>query len=115
MAECKPRVFVPQRDDNRDFSDAKRFGDLYFVLGKHSDVYPDTDAEQVTKLRETIIEKLVGVWREGDLILLSGDPAIIAFCVQVVTIQIEIMRIPGSSLRFLKYDRDNKGYYIVGG
>lgn len=73
-------VFVVQVDNNRDLSDAKKYGTLRSVFGKPRKPY--NTALMVNKARRVLQD-----WKPGDYLLMIGDPALCAVCMTVASEQ----------------------------
>jgi hypothetical protein len=89
-------VFVVQVDNNKDLSDAKRYGQLRGVFGKPRKPY-DTHG-MITKAR-----RILSDWQPGDHLLMIGDPALCAVCMAVVSEQEDVINL-------LSWDRDSFQY-----
>ena len=99
----KPRVFVIQDDGSRDFSDARRFGELVPLFER--DAYPD-DAEQRVEVMLQIVEaKMQDFNPIHDSILLTGDPLAIAI--------VAGWALANEVVFFLKWDKENRRYFRV--
>lgn len=70
-------VFVAQIDNNKDLSDAKRYGSLRAVFANPRKPY-DTDS-LLAKARNVL-----SLWVPGDYLLMLGDPALCSVCMAVV-------------------------------
>ena len=71
-------VYVVQVDNNKDLSDAKKYGALRAVFANPRKPY-DTDG-MVAKARHILKD-----WQEGDFLLMIGDPALCAICTAIVS------------------------------
>lgn len=71
-------VYVVQVDNNKDLSDAKRYGALRAVFANPRKPY-DT-ADLLGKAR-----RVLSNWESGDYLLMLGDPALCAVCMSVVS------------------------------
>lgn len=71
-------VYVVQVDNTKDLSDAKRYGQLRAVFGKPRKPY-DSDA-MLSKARRVLMN-----WKEGDHLLMVGDPTLCAVCMSIIT------------------------------
>jgi len=89
-------VFVVQVDNNKDLSDAKKYGQLRAVFGKPRKPY-DT-AGMITKARRVLAD-----WQYGDHLLMIGDPALCAVCMAVTSEQHDVVNL-------LSWDRDSFQY-----
>ena len=72
-----PTVYVVQVDNNKDLSDAKRFGSLRAVFGNPRKPY-DT-MSMINKARDVLDN-----WKDGDYLLMIGDPVLCAVCMSLV-------------------------------
>ena len=100
------RVFVIQDDGRRDFSKAKKFGELVPMIER--DVFPDDAEERQEVVYKIIRRKLDDFMPLYDSVLLTGDP------VALVTVGMELQRrFPDERIRILKYDRENRDYYDI--
>ena len=75
--EETPKVYVVQVDNNKDLSDAKRFGSLRAVFGNPRKPY-NTDS-MIDKARHILED-----WVDGDYLLMIGDPVLCAVCMSIV-------------------------------
>lgn len=98
-------VFIVQDDGRRDFSGAKRFGDLEPLIG--IDAYPDNAHERVPVMTKIMRAKLKDFRPLHDFLLLTGDPIAISLATAVIT------ESGTASYCCLKWDRENKGYFSV--
>lgn len=89
-------VFVVQVDNNKDLSDAKRYGALRGVFGKPRKPY-NTD-KMINKARRVLAD-----WQPGDYLLMIGDPALCAVCMSVVSENHGLINL-------LSWDRDMFSY-----
>lgn len=71
-------VYVVQVDNNKDLSDAKKYGALRAVFANPRKPY-DTDA-MISKARHILKD-----WQAGDYLLMIGDPALCAICTALVS------------------------------
>lgn len=71
-------VYVVQVDNNKDLSDAKRFGQLRAVFGNPRKPY-DTGS-MVNTARRVLSE-----WRPGDHLLMIGDPVLCSVCMSIIS------------------------------
>jgi len=84
-------VFVVSVDDNKDLSDAKRFGKLRGVFaGTRKNYSTDRMIEQA----RTVLAE----WQPGDHLLMIGDPTLGAVCMTVLDETVGIITV-------LKWDR----------
>jgi hypothetical protein len=70
-------VFVVSVDDNKDLSDAKRFGKLRGVFTGPRKPY--NTAKLIAQAR-TILDE----WQPGDHLLMIGDPTLGAVCMSII-------------------------------
>ena len=89
-------VFVVQADTSKDFSDAKRYGQLHAVFGRPRKPY-DTTA-LVARARHVLND-----WKPGDHLLMIGDPTLCAVCMTVITEERD-------NLSVLSWDRETFQY-----
>lgn len=89
-------VYVVQVDNNKDLSDAKRYGQLRAVFGKPRKPY-DT-ASMVARAR-----RILNDWVPGDHLLMIGDPTLCAVCMTVASEKQDIINV-------LSWDRDTFQY-----
>lgn len=89
-------VFVVQVDNNKDLSDARRYGQLKGVFGKPRKPY-DKPA-MISKARRILED-----WRPGDYLLMIGDPTLCAVCMTIIGEQEDIINV-------LSWDRDSFQY-----
>ena len=71
-------VFVVQIDNNKDLSDAKRYGSLRAIFGNPKKPY--NTQNMVSKARKVLKD-----WRNGDYLLMIGDPALCAVAMAIIT------------------------------
>ena len=71
-------VFVVQVDNNKDLSDAKRYGALRAVFGNPKKPY--NTPNMVSKARRVLKD-----WRAGDYLLMIGDPTLCGVCMSIIT------------------------------
>tara|TARA_R110000803_G_scaffold25090_5_gene60015 strand:- start:6588 stop:6947 length:360 start_codon:yes stop_codon:yes gene_type:complete len=76
MQPNEKTVYVVQADSKKDLSDAKRYGNLLAVFGNPRKPY-NTD-EMISKARRMLSE-----WKEGDYLLMLGDPTLCGVCMSV--------------------------------
>ena len=95
VAEQGTRVFVVYRDSRKDMSAAEKFGQLRDMFSG--------------KVRYDLIvgqaRKMLHDYRDGDYILMVGDPAL---CSVVCAVALEFSE--EESLRLLRWDRDEVDY-----
>jgi len=84
-------VFVVSVDDNKDLSDAKRFGKLRGVFAGTRKNY-NTD-RMIEQARTVLAE-----WQLGDYLLMIGDPTLGAVCMTVLAETV-------GTITVLKWDR----------
>lgn len=100
------KVFIIQDNGTKDFSAAKRFGELKGLIER--DVFPDDADERVSAIHAIVRKKLKEFDPLYDFVLLTGDP------VALVIVGAELQRMyPDQVIAFLKYDRDERQYYQV--
>lgn len=71
-------VYVVQVDNNKDLSDAKRFGQLRAVFGSPRKPYN-------TQIMIHNARKILQHWQEGDYLLMLGDPALCGICTALIS------------------------------
>lgn len=98
-------VYVIQRDRTKDFSDAKNYGELKYILGRS--FFPDTAALDVEVARQMLNSQLSNFNPREDFILLNGDPAATLLVAGILA------RDKRGPVKFLKWDRETRSYYIV--
>lgn len=89
-------VYVVQADNSKDFSDARRFGNLKAVFGRPRKPYD-------TKYLITKARRVFKDWKDGDYLLMIGDPTLCAVCMSIVSEEFEIVNV-------LSWDRDSFKY-----
>ena len=89
-------VYVVQVDNNKDLSDAKKYGALRAVFGNPRKPY-DT-ASMLAKARRVLSE-----WQPGDHLLMIGDPTLCGVCLAVASEQ-------GDIINVLSWDRNSFSY-----
>lgn len=89
-------VYVVQIDNNKDLSDAKKYGQLRAVFGNPRKPY-DTDL-MVSKAR-----RVLSNWEPGDHLLMVGDPTLCAVCLTLVTDFTDVVNV-------LSWDRNTFQY-----
>ena len=89
-------VFVVQADTSKDFSDARRYGNLRAVFGRPRKPY-DTVA-LVARARRVLND-----WKPGDHLLMIGDPTLCAVCMTLITEEHD-------NLSVLSWDRETFQY-----
>ena len=87
-------VFVVQVDNNKDLSDARRFGELRAVFGSPRKPY---DTEHLLRAGRRVL----AAYEPGDHLLMIGDPALCAISAAVER---------GSVLNLLSWDRNSFRY-----
>lgn len=100
------QVYIVQDNGSRDFSKAEKFGNLVPMIER--DIFPDDTDERTQAIYNIIRKKLVDFRPLYDSVLLTGDP--VALVVTGMELQ---RRFPDDMIRLLKYDRENKEYYLV--
>lgn len=70
-------VFVVQIDNTKDLSDAKQYGQLQAVFTKPRKPY---DTQDLIARARRVFE----TWKEGDYILMIGDPTLCGVCMNVL-------------------------------
>lgn len=98
------RVFVIQDNGTKDFRKARRYGALVPVLW--GDAFPDNSKERVIEMQAIIRAKLRDMDPLVDCVLLTGDPVAIALTALVISER-------SLTVRFLKWDRENREYYLI--
>jgi hypothetical protein len=89
-------VYVVQVDNNKDLSDAKKYGALRAVFGNPRKPY-DT-ASMLAKAR-----RVTNDWQPGDHLLMIGDPTLCAVCMAVVSEN-------NDKINVLSWDRNSFSY-----
>jgi hypothetical protein len=89
-------VYVVQVDNNKDLSDAKKYGALRAVFGNPRKPYDTTG--MIAKARRVMSE-----WQNGDHLLMVGDPTLCAVCMVVASEQDDIINV-------LSWDRNSFSY-----
>lgn len=97
------KVFIIQDNGGRNFSNAKRFGELIPILER--DVFPDDVKQRLPIMQKIIMAKLKDFNAARDRILLTGDPVAIF----IVGRQLSVCE----KVTLLKWDSENKGYFEV--
>lgn len=92
----KCTVFVVQYDNGKDFSDAKRFGNLKAVFTNPRKPY-DTYS-MIAKARSVLAE-----YKPGDSLLMVGDPTLCSVCLALVCEVSDVISV-------LNWDRSNFSY-----
>lgn len=95
--EKSKTVYVVQADNNKDFSDAKRYGQLRAVFSSK----PRKPYETYWLIARA--RKILNEWKPGDYLLMIGDPTLCAVCMTVVTEEHDIVNI-------LSWDRETFQY-----
>ena len=101
MKERRPHVFVVQDLGKHNLLGAEEFGDITILTNKRISAY-SSGVEQVTA---QITVTLNDHFKEGDYLLLSGDPALIGFAFTIAMLK------TGGSINVLKWDRQTSQYY----
>jgi len=99
-------VYVLQKDADKDFSPAAKFGKLAYVFGENRQVYPDNATRQAEDMVELATKKLNDFDAEKDFLLLNGDPV-------AIFIAGGVLGEWWDQVKVLKWDRDHKDYYEV--
>ena len=100
------KVFIIQDDGSRDFSDARRFGQLVPLVER--DIFADDAEERSAKVAAIIDAKLRDFLPKFDYILLTGDPA------AIISVGLWLgYAYGGQAVRVLKWDKENHGYYAI--
>lgn len=89
-------VYVVQIDNNKDLSDAKKYGQLRAIFGKPRKPY--NTALMLSKARKVLQD-----FQSGDYLLMIGDPALCAVCMTVASEQECVVNL-------LSWDRDTFQY-----
>jgi hypothetical protein len=89
-------VFVVQVDNNKDLSDAKRYGQLRAVFGNPRKPY---DAARMLYRARLVLAD----YQPGDHLLMVGDPALCAVCMTIVAEHCAVINV-------LSWDRNNFRY-----
>ena len=97
MEKPNKTVYVVQADNNKDFSDAKRYGQLRAVFSSKPRRPYETDA-LIARARRVLND-----WQPGDYLLMIGDPTLCAVCMTVAT---EIY----DTVNVLSWDRETFQY-----
>jgi len=95
-------VFVIQADKNKDFSDARRFGNLRAVFSHARKPY-DTSA-MIDRAKRVLRD-----WKPGDYLLMIGDPTLCAVCMTLVTEeydQVNVLSWDRETFQYLKQEWD---------
>lgn len=100
------KVFGTMRVKGKIYKDARRFGELVWILEPRDEVYPDTVDEDAVSACEIINEKLTEFDPDRDFILLSGDPAGIAMIMMCVGRKYK-------KAKLLKWDNGENRYYEI--
>jgi len=89
-------VYVVQVDNNKDLSDAKKYGALRAVFGNPRKPYDTTG--MIAKARRVMSE-----WQNGDHLLMVGDPTLCAVCMVIASEQDDVINV-------LSWDRNSFSY-----
>ena len=89
-------VYVVQVDNNKDLSDAKKYGALRAVFGNPRKPY-DTPS-MLAKARRVMAD-----WQPGDHLLMIGDPTLCGVCLTVASEQDDVINV-------LSWDRNSFSY-----
>lgn len=76
-SETERTVYVVQVDNNKDLSDAKRYGRLRAVFSNPRKPY---DTPNLVAKARRVLEN----WQDGDYLLMVGDPTLCAVCMTTV-------------------------------
>lgn len=90
-------VFVVQVDNNKDMSEAKKFGQLRAVFDNPRKPY-DTD-KLVSKARWVLQD-----FQDGDYLLMIGDPTLCAVCMSVVLEHVGVVNVLSWNRIYFNYD-----------
>jgi hypothetical protein len=101
-----PRVFLTQRVPFRDYSDARRFGQV-FTPNSQSQFFADEEWKHSEIAK--VLQREFSVFRPQDYLLAQGDPAVIAAAVAYLFSAGKV----STHLNLLKWDRENSRYYAV--
>ncbi len=85
-------VHVVQNDGKKDFSDARRYGQLRAVFSNPRRPYETANLLRVARER-------LQAWRPGDYLLMVGDPVLCAVCVGL------LVEHHADQLKLLSWDR----------
>lgn len=96
-----PRVFIVQDVPGKNFLPAKRYGELQVLLPSDSQIMFAAQPT-VRLLRDKLRDAT-----EDDYVLASGDPVAIAIVSCIVA------DVCGRKFNMIKWDRQNKDYYVV--
>lgn len=91
-----PTVFVVQVDNSKNMEDARRFGELRAVFANPRKPY---DTARMIGLARRVLSE----WRHGDHLLMVGDPALCAVCMNVLGEQVD-------EISILSWDRNTFRY-----
>lgn len=95
------KVLAIQENINLDYSDAERYGEIYF--GTQFEYSPIKNSARNGVLLKDI-DKAVALFNpEEDYLLLTGNPLVIGYCVH------ELMK-KSPELRVLRYSRNDRRY-----
>jgi len=94
-AERGPRVYVVYKDTRKDMSPAEKYGQLIDMFAGR--VHYDRCVEQA--------RKMLANYRDGDYIMMVGDPAL---CSVVCSVALEYSE--ADTLKLLRWDRDEIEY-----
>lgn len=89
-------VYVVQVDNTKDLSDAKKYGSLRAVFGNPKKPY-NTGA-MISSARRVLRN-----WKDGDYLLMIGDPTLCAVCMSIITEDAGIVNV-------LSWDRNTFQY-----
>lgn len=93
-------VFVVQNVKNKNILPAKEFGELALLLPEGNILFASQDVVDI------LYDKLSD-FTDSDFLLLIGDPVAIGMATAVAA------KINNGSVNFLKWDRQEKKYYVV--
>lgn len=105
-------VFVIQKDPDKDFSKAEKFGKLKYLWGKNRNTYPDNSEARVLEMCDTARTKLDSFRPFSDYLLVNGDPVGIVIVTAALVDLFDWEEEP-PPLKLLKWDAQQKDYYVV--
>lgn len=99
-------VYITQKSTSKDFTSARVFGNLKYLIGINRAVYPDN--------AETRVDEIIGIVRrrlslfdpKRDFLLLAGHPIVVAISAIVVSDLHSIIPI-------LHWDQQSQTYYPI--
>ena len=89
-------VYVVQVDNNKDLSDAKKYGSLRAIFGNPRKPY--NTERMVGKARYVLSS-----WQPGDYVLMIGDPALCAVALTIIAEKTDVINL-------LSWDRNTFQY-----